>query len=76
MKRMMMVLAVAAMMAVLVAASAAPSFAVPENFPSGVGPSANAVDDGLSTADSKSKTRSGPRAFVISKLIDKASSIL
>ena len=75
MRRIMMLLAVAAMMAVLVAASAAPTFAVPENFPPGEGPSVNAVD-GLSTAASKSKTRSGTRDIVITQLKDKATPII
>ena len=75
MRRIMMLLAVAAMMAVLVAASAAPTFAVPEDFPPGVGPSADAVD-GLLKAESKSKTRSGTHDIVITKLIDKASSTI
>jgi len=74
MRRIMMLLAVAAMMAVLVAASAAPTFAVPEDF-LGEGPSANAVD-GLLKAESQSKTRASTHDIVITKLIDKASSTI
>lgn len=48
MRRIILLLAVAAMMAVT-AASAAPAFALPEDFPPGEGPSVNAFE-GLSTA--------------------------
>lgn len=49
MKRIILLVTVAAMMAVMMVASAAPALALPEDFPPGEGPSVNAFE-GLSTA--------------------------
>ena len=62
MRRIILLLAVAAMMAVTTA-SAAPAFALPEDFSSGEGPSVNAFE-GLSTTVSnvtKPKPKPPPR---------------